>query len=238
MSNHSTSFIWAKNSIKNCVFQNLILNSNRGICINSRLSETIENILFPNIIINTRLHTGWWGKAEPIHISQIPLDKSYGNSKIKNKNGMIRDIRFSNIIINSEAGILIYSYYPNAIQNISFDGIFMKIKNGKYNEFSDGNFELRPSFDNGLNVFAHNIPAFCFKGTKNINIHNFSLIWPEQMPEYYTNAIFGEDFSGFKLSGSYLSVPPLSHVALIHVKNGSEMGIDENLKSVRKENIR
>jgi hypothetical protein len=51
-----------------------------------------------------------------------------------------------------------------------------------------------------------------------------------------TNAI--NDFSGFKLSGSSLSVPPWSHVALIQLKNGSEVGIDENLKSVRKENIR
>lgn len=82
------------------------------------------------------------------------------------------------------------------------------------------------------------IPAFYFKGTRNINIHNFSLSWPEQMPEYYTNAIFGEDFSGFKLSGSSLSILPLIHVSLIHVKNGSEVEIDENLKSVRKENIR
>lgn len=229
---------WAKTSIRNCVFQNLVLTSNRGICINAREGEIIENILFSDIIINTRLHTGWWGKAEPIHISQMPLDNSYETSGINYKNALIRNIRFSDIMINSEAGILLYSYYPNAIQDISFDGITMRIKNGKYTEFSGGNFDLRPSNDRKLGIFSHDIPAFYFKGTKNIAIHNFSVIWPEKMPDYYTNAIFGEDFDGFRISQSALSVPPGKDLPFVHLKNGSNVNVDENLKSVKKENIR
>ncbi len=218
---------WAKSSIRNCVFQNLVLNSNRGILINAREGETIENILFSDIIINTRLHTGWWGKAEPVHISQMPLDTSYEMSGSDNRNAVIRNIRFSDMIINSEAGILLYSFSPGAISDIYFDGIVMKIKKGKYVEFSGGNFDLRPSFDRSLSVFAHDIPAFFFHGTKNVSINEFSLSWSEGLPDYYSNAVYGEEFDGFRLSGSSLTLPPGSGMPLIILKDGKDVSISE-----------
>lgn len=228
---------WAKSKISNCVFQNLVLNSNRGICINGRLGETIENILFSDIIINTRLHSGWWGKAEPIHISEMPLDISYEDAELRQEHPIIQNIRFSNIQINSEAGILLYAYHPNSIRNITFDGIDMKISNGKFQKYSGGNFDLRPAKDYKFSVFAHYIPAFYFKGTKDVVIKNYSLKWPDMMPEYYTNAIYGENFDGFLIIDAQLSVPNQSGNSEIYLLNGRNVTIDKNLISVTKENI-
>jgi polygalacturonase len=230
---------WSKNDIRNCVFQNLILKSNRGILIQGRQNETIENLIFSDLIINTRLHSGWWGKAEPVHISQIPLDYAvWGGENKMDESALIRNIRFSNLLINSESGILLYSNTPYAIQDIAFEGISMKIRNGKYNQFSGGNFELRPSADRRLNVFAHDIPAFYFRGTKDISIDNYTVDWLDEMPEYYTNAVFGEDFSGFRLSGSSLSLPPGRDLPLVHLKNGERVEVEKAIKPIRKVNIR
>ena len=62
---------YGPNPIRNCVFQNLVIrNSNRGLGLFVRQEGSIENVLFNNIVIQTRLHTGhWWGKGEPIHLS-------------------------------------------------------------------------------------------------------------------------------------------------------------------------
>ena len=228
---------WAKSRISNCVFQNLVLNSNRGICINGRLGETIENIIFSDLIINTRLHSGWWGKAEPIHISEMPLDGSYEDAEIKQEHPIIQNIRFSNIQINSEAGILLYAFHPGSIRNITFDGIDMQISNGKFQQYSGGNFDLRPSKDHQLSVFAHDIPAFYFKGTKDISIKNYSVRWLDEMPGYYTNAIYGEDFDGLLIDDVQLSVPPKTDHSEIFLKNGARVILDENLESVKQENI-
>ena len=62
------------NTIRNCVFENLVIRDpNRGLGLFVHQEGSIENVLFNNIIIQTRLHTGhWWGKGEPIHISVLP----------------------------------------------------------------------------------------------------------------------------------------------------------------------
>lgn len=228
---------WAQNDIRNCVFQNLVINGNRGICINARMGETIENVIFSDIIINTRLHTGWWGKAEPIHISQIKLDLPEEEKHYDEKNALIKNISFSNIIINSEAGILLYSYYPDAIQDIRFDGINMTMRPGKYLKYSGGNFDLRPTHDIKLAVFKHDIPAFYFKGTKDVSVNNFSLKMEGEFPSYYTNGIYGETFSGFRLSGSRFNMPTDDKNSSILLKNGDGVTIDPSIKSVELKNV-
>ena len=58
----------------NLSFSNItIYDSNRGIGIYQRQKGNMENMIFSNIVINTRLHSGqWWGHGEPIHISSVP----------------------------------------------------------------------------------------------------------------------------------------------------------------------
>ncbi len=229
---------WAKSRIGDCVFQNLILNSNRGICINGRLGETIENIIFSDLIINTRLHSGWWGKAEPIHISEMPLDNSYEDAEKRREHSLIQNIRFSNIQINSEAGVLLYAFHPGSIRNISFDGVDMQISNGKFQQYSGGNFDLRPSKDHKLSVFAHDIPAIYLKGTKDISIRNYSVQWLDEMPDYYTNAIYGEDFDGLLIEDVQLAVPPGTTHPEAYLKNGKNCRLDNRIKSIEKKNIK
>ena len=127
--------------IKNLVINNIVMYaSNRGIGIFSRYNSDIEDVIFSNIVINTRIFSGnWWGKGEPIHISAVK-DKSNGNG------GKIKNIRFSNITANAETGILIYGSPDGSIEDIYFDKISLTIKPGKYSESFGGNFDLQPIF--------------------------------------------------------------------------------------------
>jgi len=91
------------NDSGNLLFDNIrIYDSNRGIGIFQRRKGNISNILFSNMIIDTRLYPGqWWGHAEPIHISALP---GLGFKEV----GTISNVRFTNIIARGEEGIVLY----------------------------------------------------------------------------------------------------------------------------------
>ena len=212
---------WAIKSIRNCTFQNLVIYSNRGIGIFSKHDEIIENILFNNIIIHTRLHSGWWGIGEPIHISQIPLGTWYNVAQMLPEYGKIRNIRFSNIEITSENSIVLYGYHENAIQNIDFQNVRHYFKNSPLNDMRGGNFELRPAFDNKFSLFKHDIPAFYAKNVRDLSISNYTVDRDDGLPAYCTNAIFCEDFLNISITGFHGR--PLSQnigYAAIHLENG------------------
>ena len=217
---------WAAKSIRNCTFQNLVIHSNRGIGIFSKNDEIIENILFNNIIIHTRLHSGWWGIGEPIHISQIPLGTWANIPQNLPEYGKIRNIRFSNIEITSENSIVLYGYNDLSIQNIDFQNVRHYFKNSPLNNLRGGNFELRPAFDNKYSLFEHDIPAFYAKNVQGLSISNYTLDRDDGLPEYCTNAIFCEVFSDVRITafrGQSLSQNPQCPV--IHLENGEDVSI-------------
>ncbi|MEJ2009881.1 MAG: glycosyl hydrolase family 28 protein, partial [Acidobacteriota bacterium] len=102
-------------------FSNLTILSNRGIGVFHEKGDISKDLLFTNLVIRTRLITGdWWGNAEPIFISVAAGQKG-------NDTGYIESVRFSNIIINSEAGILINGAEDCPIRGISLQGIKLHI---------------------------------------------------------------------------------------------------------------
>ena len=141
---------------RNLVFSNLVIrNSNRGIGIYVRAGESVENAIFSNIIIETRLYKGrWWGKAEPIILSAIRADWSRGPM------GRIRNISFNNITVAGEEGIVVAGCADSVIEDVTFDGMSQKLSNGPLVRSYGGNFDFRPAADEGLDVFKHDIPAF------------------------------------------------------------------------------
>ena len=214
---------WAEKSIRKCTFQNLVIYSNRGIGIFAKHDEVIEDLLFSNIIINTRLHSGFWGIGEPIHISQIPLGTWYGIPQKLERYGIIKNIRFSDINIVSENCIILYGYNQLSLQNIEFNHINHFFKNSPLNDARGGNFELRPVFDNKYAVFKHDIPAFYAKNVKGLRINNYDLECDKDLPSFCTNAIFCEDFSDIRINGFCgPNLNPGKDYAVIHLENGED----------------
>lgn len=120
--------------VENCV----ISRSNRGISLQLRDKGSIENVIFHNIAIDTRLfHKDmFWGAAEPIAITVL-------KRKAETQVGTIRNIRFSNIFCTGENGILIYGDATNAISNVSFQNMTLRLH--RTTEHEIGFHDLRPT---------------------------------------------------------------------------------------------
>ncbi|MDP3643765.1 MAG: glycosyl hydrolase family 28 protein [Bacteroidota bacterium] len=207
---------WDQNHMRNYNFSNInISNSNRGIVLTVRDSGMIENMNFNNIVIETRLHTGdWWGNGEPIQIAVLR-----GTPDVKL--GVIRNIFFSNIIARSEAGIVVFSSEESEIVNLQFRDVYLKIMNSPYNNYSGGNFDLRPVSDPRYSLFAHDIPGLFAKGVRQLSIRNFRLEWDGQKQDFFTRGIEVEDFDGLEITDFHgASAPASQKLPAVKLSNG------------------
>lgn len=141
--------------VTNCA----ISRSNRGISLQLRDKGSIENVLFHNITIQTRLfHKDvFWGTAEPIAITAL-------RRKNDTRVGTIRNIRFCNILCESENGILIYGETPELIENIRFDNFSLRLRRQTAHEI--GVHDLRPTVG----------PTTTQAGLAHIHAHNASRV--------------------------------------------------------------
>jgi hypothetical protein len=185
-------------ALRNCIFSNIIIHSsNRGIGVFIRNGQVLENVLFSDIIIETRLHTGWWGNGEPIHISAI---NGYTEDQTL---GTISNIRFRNITARSENGILIYGAdhpgNPFPIRDISFDGVKLEIVPGKLNDRYGGNIDLRPVNDPAFRVFRSDLPGIYAKNVSGLEIRNCEVVWSGEPASFFTNGLLCDQCSGVEV---------------------------------------
>jgi hypothetical protein len=182
---------YGMNTIRNCVFENLVIrDSNRGIGLFVRQEGSIENVLFNNIIIQTRLHTGhWWGKGEPIHISALPERESI------TKLGRIKNITFSNISAHSESGALIWAQQPGRIEDVTFNQLRLHVSKGPLSTSYGGNVDLRPAYDPKCAIFRHELAGIFCHGANGLTLHQIGIRWDAVGPEYYTSALWCENTS-------------------------------------------
>lgn len=210
---------YGSHSIRNCTFQNLVIyGSNRGIGVFSRDDGTIENILFSDIIIETRIHSGhWWGNGEPVHVSAIAQTEGIPA-------GIISNVMFSNIIATSETGIVIYGAGETHCSDISFKNINLRIRKSELEETYGGNFDLRPTLRHEDAVFSHDIPGLFANYVDGLTIENLTLSWEDDLAAYFTNGIYCENFSCLEIDGFRGRQARInSSDAAISLKNGSDV---------------
>jgi polygalacturonase len=208
---------WDQNDMRNYTFSNIVIeNSNRGINLCVRDSGSIEDMIFSNIVIQTRLHTGdWWGNGEPIHVSVI-------RGKEKVPLGNIRGIKFSHIIANGESGILLYSSNESEIEDITFHDVSFVFENSLLNPTCGGNFDLRPVTDQRYSMFSHDIPAFYAQHVKNIRLYDVDMKWSDVRENYFTNGIEFLDFENVVIDGCTIAPAPHNkNAAAISLGKGS-----------------
>lgn len=168
-------------------FSNLSIHANRGLGIFSRGEEHTAHVLFSNIAMETFLITGhWWGKAEPIYIAART-----GNGKAE-----IEDLHFTNITAEAESGILIYGATDSIVRDIYLEQIRMHVRAPlpRIAKSVGGNFDLRwTATDLSEAIFKHDIPAIYLRYVDGIRIRDFTLIWDDHLPEYFSNALEAEN---------------------------------------------
>lgn len=178
------------NNSGNLLFDNIrIWGSNRGVGIFQRRGGDISNMLFSNMIIDTRLYPGqWWGHGEPIHISALP---GLGSKKV----GTLSNIRFTNIIARGEQGIVLYGSDESTLRDIRFDNVQLTIVRGRLTDVYGGNFDLRAVNDPRQGIFKHDIPALFARHVDGLTLRGLDVRWDSTLPAYFTNAVYCEDFS-------------------------------------------
>jgi len=175
---------YGQHPIRKCIFSNIIITeSNRGIGIFAHDASDIEELIFTDIIIETRLHNGiWWGNGEPIHLSST--------SRFAGKRpGQIKNIQFNNISATAGHGILIYGDKESRMENIQFNNLKLKIVKGRDTMTKGGNFELRPTAIYEKQIFEHDIPGIYAQYVNSLAIRNFDLKWGDGLPNFFTHGI-------------------------------------------------
>ncbi len=119
--------------IENCC----ISRSNRGISLQLRDKGSIENVVFRNISIDTRLfkQEKFWGEAEPISIT-------VRNRKEDCFVGHVKNIHFSNIFCRGENGIFLYADHKGDLDGINFDNVTLTLC--RKTDYEMGFHDLRP----------------------------------------------------------------------------------------------
>ena len=169
--------------IENCV----ISRTNRAISLQLRDKGSIENVIFQNICIGTRLFRRevFWGQAEPIAITVL-------RRKPETQVGTIRNIRFRDIMCESENGILIYGEEPGLIENIRFDGVSVHLRPQTGHPM--GFHDLRPTFG----------PNFTEAGLVHVHAHNADRVrfrdcqWTSDVP---AQLCIAENCPGLQIEG-------------------------------------
>jgi len=180
-------------STRNSTFDNLSIDSNRGIGIfhSTNSGDSTESVLFSNIGMRTTLINGhWWGKAEPIYIAVSP-------SLPAECKGGVREVTFSNIMAEAESGILIYGAENDRISGLTLNSVRLKITSPDPDIAGSmgGNFDLRWTARNLREaIFKHDIPALYCRGVENFRVHGLELQWSEGLPEYFSDGVECEQF--------------------------------------------
>ena len=160
-------------------YNNKIQKSNRGISFQLRDKGNIYNCKFKNIYIETRHFSPveWWGKAEPIFLSCV---KRYNDTKV----GNIRDIKFEDIVIDSENSIYLYG----DISNVSFKDISFKLR--KKTDYELKIHDLRPS-EEFNKPFNTKLTLFYFDGgISNVDVSGFNYSISKNIKNYLDSIYF------------------------------------------------
>ena len=157
----------------------IIKDSHRGVAVRLSLEGSIERVLFSNLIIETKIFDPmWWGRGEPIQILALPWTR-------QTRVGMIRDIRFSNLVCNSENGAMVYAAEPGHIENISFDRVSIHITRPE--EFAGGQQDLRPNATEGLPTMGTS--GFLLRDAAGVRFRDCSVTWGPNPPTYFLYAL-------------------------------------------------
>ncbi len=171
--------------VDSCVFYN----SHRGISIQVRDYGDVENLIFSNIVIESRrFHELWWGSGEPIYVTYMPRDE-------ETKIGAARNIRFSNILCKSENGIFIHGWQGSPIEDIVFENVRVEI--GRHSQWQGGWYDTRPSVISRIE--GSNAGIYC-KWAKDVTFRNTSIVWADEEPAgYFGSALEAHDVEGLIL---------------------------------------
>jgi hypothetical protein len=176
--------------IRNVIFDACVIrSSHRGLAIHLSEGSDIENVLFSNIIVETRIfHERWWGRGEPIYITAIPWDE-------ERQIGHVRHVRFSNIIARGENGVFIQGWQPGLIDDILLENVRVEVD--KWSKWRGGRYDLRPC--PGVELPEIPTAGFYLKNAAGVTLRNCQVAWGKNPPDYFRYALEAHGVDGLVL---------------------------------------
>jgi hypothetical protein len=183
--------------IRDCVFSNLVVHdANRGLGVFVRGSGGVENVIFSDIVLRTRLLTGhWWGKAEPVHVSALLFAPGV------EKPGKVRNVTFARLRVEGEHGMILWGSPDGAIEDVTFDDVRLRLRRGPCSDAWGGNVDMRLTRDAELAVFKRDLPALLALHTERLTVRNLAVEWADDVPAYFTHAIEAGAFRELVVDG-------------------------------------
>jgi len=191
-------------AIRHVVFSNCIIRaSNRGVGIQNRDEGSVSDVLFSNMLIESRLFSDvWWGKAEPIYVTAyrraatggIDANPRFAPGQTEGQVGPVHDIYFSNLKCQSENGIFV-SGETGKISDLYFDQIDMRLD--KTTAHPGGLYDRRPTALVGF-IEGRTSGFYLYNATR-ITVRNSSVRWGTHRPAYYAYALESHGVTGLRL---------------------------------------
>lgn len=159
-----------------------IVRSNRGVSFLNRDGATVEDMIFSNMTIETRMRPMmWWGSGEAVALSSVP--RVHGDPA-----GLVRGIQFTHLLCRSESGIYLRGSEGAPLRDIQLSDIGLEIS--KSTPIPGGFYDMRPGDSFGTSgldrrdtagVFAAQVDGLALEG-----VH---VRWGAQRPSYYGAAV-------------------------------------------------
>lgn len=177
--------------IRNVVFDNIVIReSHRGLSVNIGQASVFENILFSNIVVETRIFDeSWWGRGEPIYVSAMPWHDEVG---------VVRNVRFMNILARGENGVYIEGLTPELIAGITLENV--RIEVDAWSDQRGGRYDRRPYSGDGK-IYDHPTAGFFVKNATDVTIRNCEVVWGDGRRDYHGHGIETEDAPGLVIEG-------------------------------------
>ncbi len=166
----------------------IITDSHRGIAIRPREGGQVRDVLVNDCIVHTRTFSdSWWGHGEPLHVTAAAWDDESelhpGNPERKLA-GSVRNIRFSNILCRSEAGVLVWGQRPELVREVVFNHVRVEMSaQSKW----EPRIDLRPAGETTFLRRDHS--AFELIQAEDVRLEDCRVVWNPATSNRYAHAV-------------------------------------------------
>jgi len=199
---------------RNLVFQSCVIrNSSRGLAIQLRDQGNVENVVFANMTVETRLFEDhWWGKAEPIYVTAIRRFRdepdSYPEWNPTGAIGRVRHVRFSNLLCSGENGAFLSGNPDSPLEDIVLDNVRLEVD--KWTKWPGGRHDYRPCDKAGPafrdprkdpGLVDHPTAGVFIQHARDVVLHGVTVAWGSERPPYFRHALEANNVDGLRLEG-------------------------------------
>ncbi|GAV63917.1 Glyco_hydro_28 domain-containing protein [Cephalotus follicularis] len=164
---------------KHLVFDNItIVDSHRGLGFQIRDGGNASDVTFSNINISTRYYDpSWWGRAEPIYVTNCPRDST-------SKEGSISNILFINITSNSENGVFLSGCNGGLLSKLRF--VNMNLTYRRWTNYAGGLADYRPGCQGLVN---HSAAGIIMEHIEGFEVENVNMRWSDDPTGRWNNPL-------------------------------------------------